>query len=250
MDTEAILRTVDHRPYPLPAGPWIMTQAWHELLFAHWPLASDVLRPLVPSILPLDTFEGQAWVGIVPFYVTHASPRYVPPVPGLSQFPELNVRTYVMVDGIPGVYFFSLDAGNPLAVILARLFFHLPYYYAVMRCSSGISGVYYYSDRKHPGAASAKFEGLYRPTGSVSHAQRGTLEYWLIERYCLYTVVKHHHVYRAEIHHRPWPLQPAELKTMRNTMALAQDIPLPDALPLLHYSQLQEVLVWPLRRVL
>ncbi len=226
-----------------------MTQAWHELLFAHWPVTPNALRPLVPSILPLDTFEGQAWIGIVPFYVTDASPRYVTSIPVVSEFPELNVRTYVTVDGIPGVYFFSLDAGSPLAVMLARLLYHLPYYYAVMHCSSGASGVYYYSNRMHPGAVPARFEGVYRPVGPVSHAQRGSLEHWLVERYCLYTVVERHHVYRADIHHRPWPLQPAELRTLRNTMALAQDISLPDVPPLLHYSKLQEVLVWPLHRM-
>ena len=103
-----------------------MTQIWHELLFAHWPISPERLRPLIPPVLALDTYEQQAWVGIVPFRMSYVRPRGVPPVPGLSAFPELNVRTYVTVNGIPGVYFFSLDAGNSIAVALARTLFHLP----------------------------------------------------------------------------------------------------------------------------
>src|SRR5437899_137300 len=120
MDATAILNTTDHRPYPLPKGPWVMTQTWHELLFSHWPIAPEALRPLIPAVLPLDTFEGQCWVGIIPFRMSNVRPRGAPAMPALSQFHELNVRTYVTVGGIPGVYFFSLDAGNPLAVVTAR----------------------------------------------------------------------------------------------------------------------------------
>jgi len=250
VNTTAILKSVDQRPYPLPSGPWIMTQIWHELLFAHWPIAPDALRPLVPSILPLDTFEGQAWVGIVPFHVTYARPRWVPSLPGLSRFTEMNVRTYVTVKGIPGVYFFSLDANNPIDVTVARTVFHLPYFNAVMRSLRVDGSIHYRSRRTHRGAPPAEFEGLYRPIAPVAPSLRGTLEYWLTERYCLYTVVKHDRVYRGDIHHPPWPLQAAELETTRNTMALAHGIHLPDTPPLLHYAQRQEVLLWWLRRVL
>ena len=250
VDTKAILNTVDHRPYPLPAGPWMMTQIWHELLFAHWPIAADVLRPLVPAILPLDTFDGQAWLGVVPFHVSYARPRGVPSIPGVSRFTEMNVRTYVTVQGIPGVYFFSLDASNPIDVITARKVFHLPYFNAVMRSLRVDDSIHYRSRRTHRGAPPAQFEALYRPIAPVAPGLRGTLEYWLTERYCLYTVMKHDRVYRCDIHHRPWPLQAAELEMTRNTMALAQGIHLPDTPPLLHYAQRQEVLVWWLRRVL
>src|SRR5258708_7385552 len=132
MDSNAILKTVEHRPWPIPDTPWVMTQIWHELLFVHWPIAPNVLRKLVPSILPLDTFDGQCWVGIIPFHMTYVRPRSIPSITALSSFVELNVRTYVTLQGIPGVYFFSLDAGNPIAVALARTFFHLPYFNAVM----------------------------------------------------------------------------------------------------------------------
>ncbi len=250
VNTTAILKSVDHRPYPLPAGPWVMTQIWHELLFAHWPIAADVLRPLVPAILPLDIFDGQAWLGVVPFHVSYARPRGVPSIPGVSRFTEMNVRTYVTVQGIPGVYFFSLDASNPIDVTTARKVFHLPYFNAVMRSLRVDDSIHYRSRRTHRGAPSAQFEALYRPIARVAPALRGTLEYWLTERYCLYTVMKHDLVYRCDIHHQPWPLQAAELETARNTMAQAQGIHLPDTPSLLHYAQRQEVLVWWLRRVL
>ena len=116
MDTTAILKTVEHRPWPLPDKLWVMTQIWHELLFAHWPIEPSVLRAIVPFMLPLDTFGGQCWVGIVPFHMTQVRPRLVPPVTSMSSFVELNVRTYVTLHGIPGVYFFSLDASNPVVV--------------------------------------------------------------------------------------------------------------------------------------
>jgi len=249
VNTRAILQAVDHRPYPLPRGPWIMTQIWHELLFAHWPIAPDILRPLVPSTLPLDIFEGEAWVGIVPFRVSHAVPRWLSPIPGLSQFPELNVRTYVTVNGIPGVYFFSLDAGNRIVVAAARMVYHLPYFHAAMSIQRANGSISYSTRRIHRNAPPAEYAAVYRPLGPIRHAQPGTLDHWLIERYCLYTVVGDTHVYRADIHHKPWPLQAAELETTRDTMALSHGIRLPDIQPLLHYAHRQEVLVWPLHRV-
>ena len=132
MNTKEILRTVNHREYPIATGPWVMSQVWLELLFAHWPVKPDVLRSLIPPVFEIDTFEREAWVGVVPFRMRDIHPRGLPSVQGISHFPELNVRTYVTVDGKPGVYFFSLDAGNALAVAIARSVFHLPYFNAHM----------------------------------------------------------------------------------------------------------------------
>src|SRR5579883_2963608 len=151
MDPDVVLRSIDHRDYPLPDGPWVMTQIWHELLFAHWPLAPASLRPLIPSLLDLDTFEGEAWLGVVPFRMSHVRPRGIPPIEGLSSFPELNVRTYVSARGLPGVYFFSLDAGNPVAVAIARSLFHLPYFNARMQCEQVDDAIHYTSHRTHRG---------------------------------------------------------------------------------------------------
>lgn len=227
-----------------------MTQRWHELLFAHWPIEPGKLRPLVPPLLPLDTYEGQCWVGIIPFHMSHVRPRWMPRIPNLSSFVELNVRTYVTLHGIPGVYFFSLEASNPIAVAIARAMFHLPYFNAVMRSDRVDDTVHYSSRRIHRGAPSAEFRAVYRPIAPVTYAQPGSLEQWLTERYCLYTVVGNKGVYRGDIHHVQWPLQSAELKVTSDTMAISHGIHLPDIPPLLHYAELLEVLIWPLRRVL
>jgi uncharacterized protein len=249
VDTRAILKASDHRTTPLPTEPWVMTQILHELLFAHWPVAPDVLRPLIPPLLPLDTFDGQCWVGIVPFHMSNVHPRGLPSVQGLSQFPELNVRTYVTLNDRPGVYFFSLDAANPIAVAIARAIFHLPYFTAHMSSQRSGDTIHYRSHRVHRRTPSADFSATYRPIAPVVYAQPGMIEHWLTERYYLYTTVGGNRVYRGDIHHGRWPLQIAELEVMQDTMALSHGISLPDTAPLLHYSEVQEVLIWPLRRI-
>ncbi len=222
-----------------------MAQTWHDLLFAHWPVDPAILRPLVPPRLPLDLFQGRCWVGVVPFWMSHIHARFVPPFPGLSRFLELNVRTYVTLEGKPGVYFFSLDAANLPAVWAARTFYRLPYFYARMSAATQNDWIAYES-RRHQ--ESAEFHGRYRPAGPVKLRAPGTLEYWLSERYCLYTVADDG-VYRAEIHHDQWPLQDAEAELEINTVAAAAGIPPLQGAPLLHFSRRLEVLIWPLRRV-
>jgi uncharacterized protein len=121
------LEQVAYQPWPLPAGGWVMAQSWHDLLSAHWPVTAAALRPHIPARLAIDTFDGQAWLGVVPFRMSGVRLRGTPAVPWLSAFPELNVRTYVLADAKPGVWFFSLDAGNAIAAAIAREWFHLPY---------------------------------------------------------------------------------------------------------------------------
>jgi uncharacterized protein len=135
----------EHRGYPPPTRPWVMHQIWHDLLFAHWPVPVKEIRRLVPASLPLDLFEGQAWIGVVPFRMTGIRPRFLPALPWLSAFPEINVRTYVNVQGKPGVYFFSLDATNPVAIQTAQWFFHLPYRRAVMKLQESAGRIHYQS---------------------------------------------------------------------------------------------------------
>lgn len=241
-----LLQHTAHRPWPLPRGPWIMAQTWHDLLFAHWPLPPQVLRPLVPEQLPLDTYDGQCLLAVAPFHMSNVRPRGVPPLPRFSSLPELNVRTYVNLEGKPGVYFFSLDAGMLSAVFAARSFYRLPYYYARMKVDVGADEVRYHSLRRVP--ANAEFRGSYRATGPVQLRAPGSLEHWLTERYCLYTTTGRS-VFRGEIHHLPWPLQDAEAEIEINSMAAAAGIKLPNVAPLLHFSRRLEVLVWPLRRV-
>src|SRR5215216_3312597 len=147
LNSRLALSRTDHRPWPLPREPWLMAQTWHDLVFAHWPLAPERLRELVPASLPLDTFDGQAWVGVVPFWMSGVRPRAVPGLPWISKFPELNVRTYVTLEDKPGVFFFSLDAARLPAVWAARIFFRLPYFHARMRLRRAGEWVQYASDR-------------------------------------------------------------------------------------------------------
>ncbi len=240
---------VAYRPWPPPARPWTMAQTWHDLLFAHWPFPADELRAVVPAALPLDTYAGQAWLGVVPFWMSAVRPRRLPPLPWLSRFPELNVRTYVTVGGKPGVFFFSLDAGNPLAVAVARSWYHLPYYRARMSSRWQDDAVHYLSERIHRGAPPATFRGRYCPTGAAVAAEPGSLAYWLTARYCLYTVDRRQRVYRREIDHVAWPLRPAEAAIDANTMAAPLGLRLPDVAPLLHFARRLEVVVWPREQV-
>src|SRR5258707_3858953 len=164
------LQSISHRPWPSPSGPWIMAQRWHDLLFAHWPIAPEAVRTLVPSQLTLDRFDGQCWVGVVPFRMSGVRARGLPAIPGLSRFPELNVRTYVTHGGKAGVYFFSLDAANLPAVWSARTFYHLPYFQAEMSCNESDGNIQYRSRRLH---GDAEFRGSYRPTSKTWLSQQG-----------------------------------------------------------------------------
>lgn len=246
--TGRIIDVTEHRPWPMPRRPWVMAQSWHDLLFAHWPLPVEMLRAVVPSVFSLDTFEGQAWIGVVPFRMSGVRPRAIPALPWLSAFPELNVRTYVTLGGKPGVYFFSLDAGNPVAVAVARRWFHLPYFRARMALRDEGGSIHYRSDRTHRGAPAATFVGRYRPSGEVFRAEPGTLEHFLTERYALYTM-NGQRLYRGEIHHVPWPLQLAEAEIEVNTVVAAHGLTLPPQAPLLHFARRLDVIVWPLEQV-
>ncbi len=243
----SVLKQVAHRPWPLPEGPWIMFQSWRELLFAHWPVPSEELRRRVPPRLVLEEFDGSAWVGLTPFRLTGLRPRCLPPLPALATFPEMNLRTYVRVGERPGVYFFSLDAGSRLAVAAARALYRLPYHHAEMRVEARDGWIHYRSRRGEEGGP--ELVGRYRPTGPVFLAAPGTLESFLVERYALYAVLRNGKVLRGDIHHPPWPLQPAEAEIRRNTVASAQGIALPDREPLLHFVARQDTLVWPPRLV-
>lgn len=217
---------------------------WHDLLFMHWPVRVDRLRPLIPSALEIDTFDNAAWLGVVPFRMTGIRPRYTPTLPYLSTFPELNVRTYVKIAGKPGVWFFSLDAANPIAVQVARRAFHLPYFDAHMSCVSGGGVTQYQSTRTHRAAPHANFRGRYQPIGEVFEATRGSLDKWLTERYCLYAANRNGRIFRGDIHHQRWPLQRAEAEIVTNTMTEQLGFELPRTQPLLHFAKQLNVVAW------
>lgn len=243
-DADKILSQTDHRPYALPEAPWALSMSWHDLLFMHWPVPAESLRPHIPSALQLDTFDGSAWLGVVPFRMSGVRPRYLPGVPPLSNFPELNLRTYVSAEGKPGVWFFSLDAHNPVAVRVARATFNLPYYDAKMFCHPSEGEVSYASVRTHKNAPNARFIGRYRPTGGTYESQPDTLENFLTERYCLYSANGRGVVRRGDIHHSMWPLQRAEAETAALEMTGQIRVDLPDTEPQLHYARRLDVLAW------
>lgn len=246
-----LLAQAAHRPWPLPRSPWVMTQRWHDLLFAHWRVPAQALRALIPPALELDLFEGEAWVGVVPFRMSAVRLRACPPFPGTSAFLELNVRTYVRHADRPGVWFFSLDAESALAVCTARRWFHLPYFHARMRSDERDGRIRYRSERTHDGAGSAELALEYGALDEADfRAEPGTIEHFLTERYRLYAADRTGRIRAGEIHHPPWRLRRATATIATNTMADASGIQLENRAPeLLHFALLQEVLIWPPRAV-
>jgi len=233
----------DHRPWPLPHKRWSWRQSWCDLLFAHWPVPAESLSMLVPDAVRIQEFDGTSWVGVVPFRMEGVMMRPLPDMPGVSAFAELNLRLYVEVDGKPGVWFVSLDAENRLAVWGARRLFHLPYFHAAMSASRAGDCIEYSSERLGCDVP-VTFRGRYRPTADPCYPKPGTLEHFLTERYCLYTCDRSGNLLRADVHHHPWPLQPAAAQIRENTVASSQGIPLPTTPPLVHFSKRLDVVVW------
>jgi uncharacterized protein len=223
--------------------PWVMKQRWHDLLFAHWRVPVEALREVVHPSVPIDEFDGSAWIGVTPFEVRGFRPRLGPPPPRVSRFLECNVRTYTTVDGKPGIWFFSLDAESRFAVWGARRFWRLPYFLADMD-----AGERYRTRRVSADGPPAELDIAYEPTGGVFNARPGTLDHFLTERYCLYTVDEEGTVLRGDIDHPPWPLQPARADLRVNTMGAQIGVPL-EGEPLLHFAARQDVVFWPLRPV-
>jgi uncharacterized protein len=232
-----------------PPGLPIVYQSWGDLLFVHWPVPSESLRSLIPEPLAVDTHDGVAWIGLTPFTMWGVRPVFAPALPLLSRSHELNVRTYVHLDGFPGVWFFSLDANNPLAVLGARLAFHLPYFGASMGLERHERVIRFSSRRTDRRGAPADFEAAWRVGDELGEARPGSLDFFLVERYCLYSAHKGR-LYRARIFHRPWTLHSASLLSCRSTMLESQGLPAPGDEPLLHQQgEPLRVRVWPRIRV-
>ena len=237
-----------HRPWPPPSGPWVVAMRWTDLAFLHWRVEHEALRPLIPGELELETWEGKAWLGITPFTMSKVTGQFMPALPGVSTFPELNTRTYVSANGKPGVWFFSLDAGSTLAVWVARWAFGLPYHRASMAVARRTEGIDYRCLRTGTRGQGLRFEASYRPTGPVAPPEPDTVEHWLTERYCLYSV-RRGVLCRGEIHHDPWPLQPASVELTKNMMADPLGIELSPTPSLVHFSERLDVVAWLPSRV-
>jgi uncharacterized protein YqjF (DUF2071 family) len=251
---EAMKHTA-HRPFDMPGRPWRLRQRWRDLLFAHWPIPSHKLQPLLPDGLEADTFDGSAWVGVVPFWMDLVQTRSVAAhsfgVPSAQTFNELNLRTYVRSrrTGKAGVFFFALDCDSPLAVLGARTLFHLPYFPAWMGRSQpgGPGSLTGYSSTRRFSRRPVRFGASYSPAGAVlTPSQPGSLEHFITERYSLFTPAGNR-LLVGDIHHQQWALQPAEAEIFMNEQPAAHRILLPDQAPVLHFSRELFVTLWSLR---
>jgi uncharacterized protein YqjF (DUF2071 family) len=233
------VQETEHRPWPLPASPWLIGQTLNDLLFAHWRVDADALRPHVPEELSIDEHEGSAWVGVTAFRISGLRARGTLPLPYVSSFVELNVRTCVTHGDKPGIWFFSLDASSRFAVAAARRLYRLPFYRADITFDRTDERLLYECVRNEEKTFSAAYRGL----GSPTPAAAGSLEHFLVERYCLFA--QHDgKLFRAEIHHRPWPLEQAEVSIDLNTMA-PDGVSL-DAEPVAHFCERTDAVIWAL----
>lgn len=242
--------TIDRMgPTLRPDARPVMYQRWRTLLFLHWEVPAEELAPLLPPGLTLDTFEGRAFVGLVPFTMEGVRPALLPPFPPLSNFHETNVRTYVHREGKdPGVWFFSLDAANRIAVKLARTWFRLPYHFARMALEREGPWISYRSERRWPAPVPARCAVRCSPKPEVSTSAPGTLQHFLVERYFLYTV----HgggLWRGQVHHAPYPVRGAEVEGLEESLLAAAGISRPPVAPLVHFSDGVDVDVFRLTRV-
>jgi uncharacterized protein len=258
----SLLYSVEHRPWLPPDTQWLFSQSWNDVLFAHFAMAPSVLRPLVPEALTLDLYDDDAWLTISPFSTSHLRPSGVPPLPMLSYFPQVNVRTCVSREGKPGIFTFSADAANLSAVWFARVFFRMPYWHSAIQVSgaavrarrarqSGEDTIRFRSRRLHgPAAVSgpATIDVAYTPAGTAERARPGSLDEFLIERYCIYSYHRGR-LYRTELHHQPWPLQPASVELQSNSLAEPLGLSLPPYPHLCHFSRCNKLLTWAPERV-
>lgn len=232
-----------------PDGSPLMHQNWGKLLFLHWSVPVSVIRPLIPRSLEIDTFDGGAWLSITPFTMWGIRPAMLPAIPGLSDSHELNVRTYVHARGVPGVWFFSLDASNAVAVLAARLGFHLPYFQAEQRMEETGDTLTFTSRRADDRGRPAQFSAQWMRGEALPAPAPESLEFFLVERYCLYAA-REEKIYRARIHHEPWSLRRAVVEKLSSTMGEAHGIKLPDTPALVHaQGDPLAVEVWPLQEI-
>jgi hypothetical protein len=243
--------TIDRiAPTRRPEGRVAQRQSWLDLSFLHWRIPVSALRPLLPAALEIDTFEGDAFIGVVPFTMTGVRPLWAPAVPGISNFHETNVRTYVHLEGRePGVWFFSLEAASRVAVTIARTFWHLPYHHATMTLDKGPDGIRYASSRRSPPPLPAVCNVTCRPLSAPAHAVPGTLEHFLAERYVLYADAGDGALRRGRVHHVPYPLQTAEVSSWEESLLAAAGIERPPGEPFAHYASGVDVEIFALERV-
>ncbi len=243
---EEITSQTEHRPWPLPKLPWLMAQDEKNLLFIHWPISIERMRSLVPSQMELDLYDGQSWLTMIAFHMVDLHLRDLPPLPWTSTFPEIDLLTYVRLNNQPGVFFLSIDAASNLGGWVARHFFHLPYLSANIEFSRKGDGFHVRSHRPASDVApAAEFTAGYQPVGPTFEVKKGTLEYFLVERFVMFSVSPGGIIFGGHEHHLPWKLQRAEAEIETNTIPRAAGIELPGTPPLLHFSTGTHDITWP-----
>lgn len=240
-------RDGSHRTWPIPHRRWTMRHRWYDLTFLHWPVPVAMLRPLIPEPIEIDTYEGEAWIGVIPFWMSFRL-RNVPWMPLVTTFAEVNVRTYVRFNGTPGVWFLSLDCSSCVVSSVARAWYGLHYFRARTAVEPGDGAVHYSSERSNADG-SARFDAWCRPSGARFRSSPGSLCHFLTERYCLFATNRAGRILRADIHHAPWELQDADADLHTNTMAASHGITLPSAKPIVHFAERTDVLVWSPERL-
>jgi uncharacterized protein YqjF (DUF2071 family) len=244
MTKQEILKITEHRPFPLPRSPWVMQQSWKDLLFIHYKIPYNTLRALVPQELALDTYNDEAWISITPFKMRNVRFRMLPSVPTATNFLELNLRTYVKLNGKGGIYFFSLDASSILSVMGARAGAFLPYFSANMSVNEEDRTFHFQSKRNGDIKTPAVLDVKYKPESTPFESQKDSLEEWLVERYCLFQEAIKGKFVEIDIHHLKWSLQQAEASILTNSLTKPLGFDIPGQQPLLHFSKYQKVLVW------
>lgn len=229
-------------PRGRPEGTPVMHQRWENLLFLHWPISPEVLKTVVPTQFEIDTFDGQAWIGITPFHLEDVHATGLPPLLGTGSFNEINVRTYVIHKGVPGIWFFSLDASKTLPAVGARALFMLPYFKAQIRYTQGEAG-YVFSSRR-PGPPKANFSVSWTTGQRLRDPDKDSLAFFLVERYACFAV-ENGTVYQVRINHAPWVLEEAKPKVTSSSLIAAAGLPEPVFDPLAHFSRVQNVDLWP-----
>ncbi|NMD69298.1 DUF2071 domain-containing protein [Bacillus sp. DNRA2] len=244
-----LMNDMSHRPWPIPSKNWIMRQTWSHLIFAHYPIPAELLRPYIPSSLIIDTYNGTAWLSIVAFQMEGIYFRGLRGLSVTPKFPEINVRTYVQFNGKPGVYFLSLDVGDWASLIIASRWYHLPYQPAQVSFIKEKQSFKVRSSRrgtlKHP----IEFYGAFEPLSDVYFPEKETLDHWATERYCLFSTDKRANLYCGEIHHIAWPIQKVKTEITKNSLFTPFQLQPSESEPIVHYAKGLDTLFWNIKRL-
>ncbi len=232
----------EHRPWPPPRRPWMLQQTWTNVLSMHWPVAPSALKRFVPSALELQEHDDTGWLSVIALQIEAMRFRALPSLPGLSTFPQLNLRTYVQCEGKPGVWFLRVDADNPLAAWGARELLHLPYVFSSIMAEESDGAHCFTATRKEDDTA---FRARYRPRSESYESPPGSLAHVLMERYCQYSLGSKGQLLRTELHHQTWPLHDVDVDVEQNTLFASHALDAPAASPSVAlYTRRLEAVIW------